>query len=181
MAMTKTMARKVFLVGFMGCGKSSVGRRLAATLKWDFVDTDKEIERLTGKSVAEIFATQGEERFRELEWQTVEAVISSERDTVVALGGGTPCRDGAMERLSETGRTVYLKSSPARLVARMSESGRARRPKIAGMNDAQLAAYIEKTLPEREKYYNKANFVVDCDALGDAGLADRLASIMRNI
>lgn len=163
----------------MGCGKSSSGRRLAASLGWDFIDTDKEVERLAGKSVADIFAHEGEQTFRELECRVVEEVCSSPEAAVVALGGGTPCRDGLMERLAQAGTIVYLKSSPARLVKRISPWGRTLRPKIAGMSDAELAAYIEKTLPEREIYYNKANFVVDCDTLGDVAIVTRLAGLMK--
>jgi shikimate kinase len=171
------MARRIFLVGYMGSGKSSFGRRLAAMLGWGFLDTDHEIERRAGMTIPEIFDKHGEEWFRALEGQVIEEAagkaltesdpVAAERDTVVALGGGAVCREGVMEMLSEAGTTVYLKTPEERLVRRMSEKGRAKRPKIAGMNDAELLAYIEKTLPEREKYYNKANFALDCDAASD--------------
>jgi shikimate kinase len=151
----------------MGCGKSSFGRRLARDLQWQFTDTDLEIERRAGMTVAEIFRTQGEEVFRELEAAVIEDAATSETDTVVALGGGAVCRAGVMERLSEAGETIYIKMPTARLVGRMSAVGRMKRPKIAGMGDAELAAYIEKTLPGREKFYNRANFVLDCAAASD--------------
>ena len=161
------MARRLFLTGFMGCGKSTFGRRLAraAGAGWDFLDTDHEIERRAGMTVSEIFANGGEEAFRELERQVIAEAAASERDIIVALGGGSVCREGMMEMLAAAGTTVYLKTSPARLVRRMSERGRAKRPKIAGMSDEELLAYIEKTLPDREKYYNMATFVLDCGKL----------------
>jgi shikimate kinase len=151
----------------MGCGKSGFGRRLASELGWEFTDTDHEIERRAGATVAEIFAVRGEDAFRALESEVIAEAAASERDSVVSLGGGAVCRPGVMELLSAAGETIYIRMSPARLVGRLSESGRAKRPKIAGMNDAELAAYIEKTLPEREIYYNMANFALDCAAASD--------------
>jgi shikimate kinase len=172
------MARKIFLVGFMGCGKSSLGKRLARRSGWEFTDIDREVEGRAGGSVAEIFAERGEDGFRELEGEVVRDVAADERQLVVALGGGAVCSTGVMEALREAGTVVYLKRSPEVLVARMSDVGRARRPKIAGMDDAELLAYIEKILPEREKQYNKANFVVDCDTLGDEAV---LRLLLHNI
>jgi shikimate kinase len=161
------MARKIFLVGFMGCGKSSLGRKLARQTGWEFVDTDTAAETRAGMSVAEIFAARGEAGFRELEREVVKEIVADPRALVVALGGGAVAGEGAVEMLREAGTVVYLKRLPGALASRMSDAGRARRPKIAGMDDAELVDYIEKTLPEREKQYNKANFVVDCDALAD--------------
>lgn len=172
------MARRVFLVGFMGCGKSSFGRRLAAELRWDLVDTDREIERRAGLAIPEIFERQGEEAFRALERQVIADATASRQNTVVALGGGAVCRPGAMEALNAAGETVYIKMTAARLVKRMSAVGRAKRPKIAGMGDGELTAFIEKTLPERENFYNRANFVLDC---GDASDGTLLRMLMQHI
>ncbi len=174
------MARRIFLTGFMGCGKSTFGRRLARATGWDFLDTDHEIERRAGKTVSEIFASEGEERFRELEREVIAEAAASEHDTIVALGGGAVCREGGgmMDMLAAAGTTVYLKTPPARLVRRMSERGRAKRPKIAGMNDAELLAYIEKTLPDREKYYNMATFVLDCGKLSGKEVIARLQRLI---
>ncbi|MDR2894346.1 MAG: shikimate kinase [Alistipes sp.] len=175
------MVRRVFLVGFMGCGKSSFGRRLAAELRWKLIDTDREIERRAGATIAEIFAQQGEEAFRVLERQVIDDAATSEVDTVVALGGGAVCREGVMETLSAAGETIYLKTPVERLVGRMSVVGRARRPKIAGMGDGELAEYIEKTLPEREKFYNRANFVLDCAGATDGTLLRELVRHIESI
>ncbi len=95
---------------------------------------------------------------------------------IVALGGGAVCREGIMEGLNASGTTFYLNMPPARLVRRMSEQGRARRPKIAGMNDDQLLAYIRKALPEREKFYKMANFVVECGGRTDAQILEEILS-----
>ncbi len=151
----------------MGSGKSSFGRRLAIQSEWDFVDTDREIERRAGMTIPEIFERKGEEWFRALEKQVLDVLPAIEKNTVVALGGGAVCRDEAMEALNAAGTTVYLKMSPDRLVQRIDGKGRNKRPKIKGMTDEELLAYINKTLPEREKHYNKATFVLDCDGVAD--------------
>ncbi len=165
----------------MGCGKSSFGRRLAAALHWDLIDSDLEIERRAGATIAEIFAGPGEETFRELERRVIDEATSSGRDVIVALGGGAVCRQGVMEMLAESGETIYLKMPVRRLVQRMSTIGRARRPKIAGMGDSELSEFIEKTLPEREKFYNRANFVLDCGDTPDGTLLRMLLQHIGNI
>lgn len=165
---------KVFLVGFMGCGKSSFGRRLAIQSEWDFLDTDKEIERRAGMTIPEIFERKGEAWFRELEKQVIDSLPAIDGNSVVALGGGAVCREGVMEALNAAGTTIYLKMSPERLVQRIDEKGRNKRPKIKGMDDAELLNFIGETLPEREKYYNKANFVLDCDGVADERIVGML-------
>jgi shikimate kinase len=174
------MTGKIFLTGFMGSGKSSFGRRLAIQTGRDFVDTDREIERIAGASIVDIFATHGEEWFRRLENQVIDGLSVLDDNTIVALGGGATCRDGVMEMLRDMGTTVYLKMSPERLVKRIGEKARDKRPKIKGMNDEQLLAYINKTLPEREIYYNKANFVVDCDVVSDERIVALIAQQVTN-
>ncbi|MDR2882836.1 MAG: shikimate kinase [Alistipes sp.] len=175
------MARRIFLTGFMGSGKSSLGRRLASELRWKLIDTDREIERRAGMTIPEIFERRGEEAFRELESRVIDDAAASEHDTVVALGGGAVCREGVMEMLAGAGQTIYLKMSAARLVGRMSPVGRAKRPKIAGMGDAELTAFIEKTLPEREKYYNRATFVLDCGDASDGVLLRMMLQHINNL
>ncbi len=174
------MARRVFLTGFMGSGKSSLGRRLATELRWKLIDTDNEIERRAGMTIPEIFERQGEKAFRELEREVIADVAASADDTVVALGGGAVCCEGVMEMLADAGETIYLKMSPARLVKRISPVGRAKRPKIAGMGDAELYTFIEKTLPEREKFYNRATFVLDCSDASDGELLRRMMQHIDN-
>lgn len=158
----------------MGSGKSSLGRRLAAEAGWKFLDTDSEIERLAGMKIPEIFEIKGEEWFRGLEKQVIDGLSGMEGGTVVALGGGAVCREGVMEKLNGLGMSIYLKMPPEMLVARIDSGGRDKRPKIRGMNDEQLLAYINNLLPEREIYYNKATFALDCGAMGDAQIVELL-------
>jgi shikimate kinase len=171
------MANRIFLTGFMGSGKSSFGRRLAIRLERDFVDTDREIERIASATIAEIFETRGEEAFRHIEREVIDSLGGLPDGTVVALGGGAVCGEGVMELLKEWGTTVYLRMSPSHLVKRIGEKGRDKRPKIKGMDDEQLLAYINKVLPQREIYYNRANFVVDCDVVSDERIVALLTSL----
>lgn len=175
------MARKIFIVGFMGSGKSTFGRRLAVDIEMDFLDTDEQITRIMRKTISEIFRDEGEERFREIEKGVLRDLSRLQVDTVVSLGGGTVCRRGVMGMLNRQGLTFYLKMSPEKLVSRLDKKARAKRPKIAGMDDPTLLEYIQKTLPEREKYYNQANFAVDCNTASDRAILRTLTEIVRSI
>ncbi len=108
----------LFLIGYMGSGKSTLGRGIAAALGWSFIDTDKEIERREGLSVSEIFATLGEKAFRKMEHDLI-ASISPDEQAVVSTGGGAPCHFDNMERMNATGVTVYLKIPAGALVQRL--------------------------------------------------------------
>ena len=164
----------LFLIGFMGCGKSSLGRKLAARLGCDFFDTDKAIESDTGVTIGEIFAYEGEEGFRLRERDMLCSLPDGGR-VVVATGGGLPCYADNLQVMQSKGKSVYLRLSPEKLVSRLGR-GRARRPKIAGMNDEELLAYIRELLPQREEFYMAADMVVECDNLSDVEIVEAIAS-----
>lgn len=154
----------------MGCGKSSLGRRLSAMLGYDFADMDKLIEQRCGASVSEIFAAYGEARFREMEHQTLAEFANLNSDTIVATGGGVPCFGDNMQTMNRIGKTIYMKMSPKKLVGRISERGREKRPIIRGMNDDQLLDFISENLPKREPYYEQSGLIIDCDSLSDQSI-----------
>jgi shikimate kinase len=163
----------IFLVGFMGCGKSTVARGLAELSDFRYVDLDQEVCHLAGaESVAEIFATKGEEEFRRLEREAIER-LSGEGDVVVATGGGAPCYGDNMDRLMELGVTVYLRMSARALTERLQRV-RVVRPKIVGLSPEELAAYVTGLLAERERYYGRARVVVDCDGIPSRVVISRL-------
>ena len=164
----------LFLIGFMGCGKSSLGRKLAARLGCDFFDTDKAIESDTGVTIGEIFAYEGEEGFRFRERDMLCSLPDGGR-VVVATGGGLPCYADNMQVMQSKGKSVYLRLSPEKLVSRLGR-GRARRPKIAGMNDEELLKYICDLLPQREEYYMAADMVIECDNLSDVEIVEAIIS-----
>lgn len=169
----------VFLIGYMGSGKSSVGRKLATRLGYDFIDTDKEIEKEYGGSVREMFEKEGEDFFREREREMLVRLGGREGDIIIATGGGMPCKPGNVELMNELGYTIYLKMSPAKLAARL-EGGRDKRPVIRGLNDKELLDFIKTNLELREPFYNKAVMALECDDVGDEDVcsqAERYISV----
>ncbi len=156
----------------MGCGKSTLGRKLATALDCDFVDLDVAIADEYGMSVGEIFARFGEEKFRETESRLL-GEIDVWQDTVVATGGGTPCYGDNMALMKSRGKAVYLRLSNESLLKRLLR-GRARRPKITALGDEELASYIAEVMGERTRFYSMADVAVDCD---DMKVDDAVAHI----
>lgn len=164
----------VFLIGYMGCGKSKLGRKLAPTLGYELIDTDKAIEASAGMSVADIFAERGESWFRAQERAVLESFANYPDNVVVSTGGGLPCKGDNMTVMKNIGITVYLKRTPQNIVSRISEHGRWKRPAIRGMNDEQLLNYIETNLPGREPFYSQASLVIDCTSMGDQDIIEHI-------
>jgi shikimate kinase len=145
----------IFLIGFMCCGKTTLGKQLVATLHRDFADTDNLIEEQCGKTIAEIFATEGEEKFRQYEREVLHNLLHCE-NLVVACGGGLPCFFDNMERMNACGTTIYLKAEVALLAQRAAQENNHRRPLLEGKTGLELHRHIEALLAEREKYYLQA-------------------------
>jgi shikimate kinase len=154
-----TSVRRVYVIGFMGSGKSTASRKLASTLGWKVIDLDKEIELKTGKSIKDIFSSSGEDHFRKLEAETLFNIKTSS-DTVISTGGGTPCFGSNMDFMINTGIVIYLRMTPAQLKSRL-EGKAASRPLISSISNAKLLQYISDKLSEREKFYLKASIIVD--------------------
>jgi shikimate kinase len=149
---------KLFLIGYMGSGKSTVGRKLAAKLGYHFMDTDTIIETIAGKSISEIFETEGEQGFRIMEHELLKEAIKNE-NIIVSTGGGMPCYHNNMEIMNNAGITVYIKMSPESLARRVIQS-KQKRPLLASIANEELPAVIRKKLAEREVYYNQAKYCV---------------------
>ncbi len=163
--------RPILLVGMMGCGKSTVGPVLARLLARSFVDADGEIEARAGRTIPEIFESDGETAFRTLERETIDAVATD--DSVVALGGGAIAQPGAPERLAKLGTVVYLR---ARLDLLMRRVGRAeRRPLLAGLDEAGRRERMEAMLRDRQPAYETARLVVDTEGRGAEEIARTIA------
>lgn len=163
----------IFLIGFMGSGKTTLGRPLASRLGYDFLDLDKVIEEGEGFTVGEIFAARGEEYFRTLERRYLQDIIVHGGNAVVSTGGGTPCFNGNMELMNTNGITVYLKLSPGMLADRLM-AARVCRPLLAGKSPEELLQYIVDTLAVREEHYERANVVVANPSRDVAKLIDIL-------
>jgi shikimate kinase len=147
---------RIFLIGFMGAGKSALGKGLAAELGLKFIDLDKEIEKHFGKDVSAIFASEGEDVFRDTESQKLAEAIEGD-DFVMATGGGTPCFGDNMEQMNESGTTIYLKMSTDHLVQRLEPESETR-PLLGGKKGHELWTLVHELLQEREPDYLKANY-----------------------
>lgn len=165
---------RIFLVGFMGSGKTTAGRKLASRLSWSFIDLDEIIERDNGMSVAGMFAERGEEWFRTAESKALRELGNS-RNTVISTGGGTPCFFGNMEFMLKNGLTVYLKMTPEKLSRRLSGSTTGR-PLLKNIGKKELPVYISALLAERELWYSKAEIILDIER----GNISALLSLIKN-
>ncbi len=150
---------RIFLIGYMGAGKTTIGEQLAERLGYKFLDMDHVIEEKMQQSVSQIFSEKGEEEFRRLERECLDK-ISTEQNVVVATGGGAPCFYDNMERMNAYGLTVYLCLSPEQLQERLELSHKNKRPLLAQREGKELLDFIRQNLSEREPFYRKAALVV---------------------
>ena len=169
----------LFLVGYMGCGKSSIGRPLAKRLGMQFVDMDTEIERRCGMSVRDFFAAHGEQEFRRYEHEVLQELTKAE-NTVVATGGGVPCFFDNMSLMNAAGLTIYFKLSPEKLAARL-EYGKNKRPLLRGKSQEELVAFIRENLEQREPFYAQARLIVEGDRLSDEYMARHVMLYVENV
>ncbi|MBS1501428.1 MAG: shikimate kinase [Bacteroidetes bacterium] len=150
---------KIFLIGFMGSGKTTLGRKLAARMNYEFIDLDHVLEKRVELSIAEYFSFFGEDSFRKLEREVLQKTQYPE-NVIVSTGGGLPCYFDNMDWMKSQGKTVYLKLSPKTLADRL-ESGKEERPLLQGKHGEALVAFIEQKLAEREDFYMQANIIAD--------------------
>ena len=149
---------KIFLIGYMGSGKSTAGKKLASKLGFDFIDLDKMIEEEYGQTIPEIFDSKGENEFRSMENNALKKIIAR-TDVVIACGGGTPCYYGNMELMNNNGTTIYLKMSADSLTNRLMNA-KDKRPLIANKSEAELRSFINEHLEKREDLYHQAQYTV---------------------
>jgi shikimate kinase len=150
---------RIYLVGYMGSGKSSLGRRLARYAGIPFIDLDKYIEERNCSSVPQIFARDGEEGFRKLEHKALEEV-SEFTDAVVATGGGAPCFFDNMELMNRTGITLFLDIHPEILTRHLARS-KTERPLLKGKSPEELEEFIAENLQKRRPFYEQSRFRID--------------------
>jgi shikimate kinase len=150
---------RIYLLGFMGSGKSYTGRKLAARLGLPYIDLDQMIEKRAGKTITALFEEHGETGFRQFERETL-LETGKHLSAVISCGGGVPCFLENIDWINQHGTSVYLKTSPEILFQRL-KNGRQQRPLLRGKTDEELKSYIVEKLKERETFYNQAQLILE--------------------
>lgn len=173
------MELPIYLVGYMGAGKTTAGKLLAEKLGWHFVDLDEAFKEIHGLSTADYIRTYGIEDFRRKEKYVLEDIADQApfEKVIYATGGGYPCYEDNMECLRELGTSIYIRWKPEHLAKRLSLTDLSDRPVLQGRTEEELLAFIAPQLEAREPFYKKANHVLDvdiCDELSDERIAQEL-------
>jgi shikimate kinase len=155
--MSDKTANRIYLIGFMGSGKSHIGQLLSSAMGLHYIDLDKEIEK-KDMSISEIFEKKGEEYFRKLERETLLKTIALEK-TIIACGGGTPCFFDNMEWMNRNGITVFLNPATEVLVERLKQE-KEKRPLLLNKSEGEIQYHIEQLLKSRIEFYQKADFEI---------------------
>jgi len=166
--------KNVFLVGFMGAGKTTVGRLLAEKTGYEYLDADEVIEKNAGKSITQIFADHGEDYFRDLETQSLKS-LAAQQNHVIATGGGVVMREENWQAMKSGGVTVYLKAPIEIIWERIKHS--TTRPLLQVDNPLETAREL---LGRRESMYQKADLIVDTEHLSVEGAADELLKSLKS-
>lgn len=155
--------KKIVLLGYMGCGKSTIAQNLSKIINIPFLDLDKIIEERAKMSINEIFEKHGEIYFRKLEHEMFVELLQSDENNIIGLGGGTPCYANNHELLKgDNVASIYLKASIDTLYNRLIHN-KSKRPLIANMNEEEMREFIAKHLFDRSFYYNQAQHKVVVD------------------
>ena len=150
---------RIILIGYMGAGKTTIGKALSKELGIIFYDLDWYIESRMRKTVSEIFAERGEEGFRQIEYNMLHEVAEFE-DVIISCGGGTPCFFDNMDYLNQQGQVVYLKAEPEVLYKHLLMA-KVERPLFKGKSKEELLTFIKEQLEKREPFYTKAHYTLD--------------------
>ncbi len=174
--------RNVYLTGFMGAGKSTIGPILANTLGWNYFDVDLEIEKKINKKIVEIFESKGEDYFREIERETIEN-LSKGSDLVISLGGGAIANRDNIDFLKQNGIIIYLKVSPEIVFERL-RSKKDRPLLLSDKNENEskqsFINNVQRLLDTREVFYNQADYNISTDNISIGKVVDKLANLISN-
>ena len=178
------MTLPIYLVGYMGAGKTTAGRLLAEKVGWHFVDLDDAVKEIHGLSTADYIRTFGIEEFRKKEKYVVEDLADQiPFDKIIyATGGGYPCWEDNMECLRELGTSIYIRWRPEHLAKRLALTDLSDRPVLQGRTEEELLAFIAPQLEAREPFYTKANHILDvdiCDEQSDERIAEELYEFLK--
>ena len=168
--------KRIILIGYMGSGKTTVGKALSKETGMMFYDLDWYIESRMRKTVSQIFAEKGEEAFRKIEYNMLHEVAEFE-DVIISCGGGTPCFFDNMDYLNQQGDVVYLKATPETLYKHLLMA-KIERPLLKDKTPEELIAYITEHLKERAPFYEKAHYTLDVNVLDNT---DKIATSVERI
>ena len=155
-----SLSMQIFLIGFMGSGKTQTGKQLSDLIGKPFVDLDAYIEKKGGQSIATLFKYGGADHFRKLEKKALQEVITDFPDHIIATGGGTPIYFDNLETMKANGMVIFLDALPEIIFQRIKDSGE-QRPLLKTMKGEELKQYISKLLTERMEYYLQAHLAVE--------------------
>lgn len=150
--------KRIYLLGYMGSGKSTLGNRLAKSIGYDFIDTDQTFEQKHQIDLEKYFRIYGEKKFRMLEQEVLHETFQLDR-AIISTGGGTPCFKDNMQQIKANGFSVYLRMPAEALYQRLIQTKRIR-PLTAGLKDQELLDFIHKTLEKRDLYYEQADLCI---------------------
>jgi shikimate kinase len=149
----------IFLIGFMGSGKTTIGKKVAKELGYQFIDTDKLITQKEGRSISEIFFQNGEKHFRLLEKHCLNDLVQLVGNYVISTGGGMACNQDQLNEMLKNGKVVYLEIDAKSAMKRISQA-KEKRPLLEGLTSTQSEIKITKLLNKRTKYYEQAHYTV---------------------
>ena len=170
---------RIILIGYMGSGKTTLGKALSKDLGLPFFDLDWYIENRFCRTVSQLFTERGEDGFRQLERAMLHEVAEFE-NVVIAAGGGTPCFFDNIDYMNRQAQTVYLKTTPEVLFKHL-HMGKQKRPLLSGKTDEEMRAYIVESLAHRAPFYEKANYILNTELLDTHKQIQKTIVQLRNL
>jgi len=157
--------QNIYLVGFMGSGKSTIGKKISEKLNLKFLDTDKIIEKKNSMTINQIFYNQGEKYFRNEEKKLL-IELNKYKKTIISTGGGFVCNSRIIDLINKNNFTIYLKYKSETLYKRLLKE-KQNRPLLKNLKESDLKKFIENLLFSREKYYNKSKIIIECKEINE--------------
>jgi shikimate kinase len=167
-------------MGYMGSGKTLVSKELSNLNNFKIFDLDTEISKQNNRSITEIFKEKGEIFFRKTEKEVLEKILSTEKNIILSLGGGTPCYYNNIDSINEKTISVFLKTNVKTLAQRLS-SEKDKRPLIQNISNEDLPEFIVKHLFERNPFYNQAKITINTDNLSAREIAEEILTQIKLI
>ncbi|MFL2573471.1 MAG: shikimate kinase [Flavobacteriales bacterium] len=166
----------IYLVGFMGCGKSTIAEKLSKEINFKHIDTDTIIEEQNSMSISEIFKNKDEKYFRNEEYKVLEKILNQKR-IVVSTGGGFVCSRDIMNKINKSNLSIYLKLTADNLHKRLKLNYK-KRPLLSNIKEEKLKEFINSLLIKREEFYAKSNIVIDCNELNKEEILRKINTLI---